>query len=403
MPTVLQRIRRLAAAGLCVTAAAAAAEPLSDDDPRIEAMESRVIARPDRGDPNPARHALIDRMAHYGLPGMAVAILQDGEVAWVRGYGTREQGKDAPVGPDTVFSVGSISKIANAALILRLVAEGRLDLDADVNRDLTSWRVPDNRHTHKRPVTLRAILSHTAGFNVHGFPDFQPGEDLPTALDTLNGRRPARNSRVRVTFEPGSKMDYSGGGVTVSQVLVEDVTGLSYEEAARRYVFDPLGMDRSTFVNPLSETHGDIAHAHDEDGAPTALPRGYEAMAEWAASGLWTSARDLGRLVAALMGSARGDNDFLAQDLAMDMMTREANSWHGLGPQLNGEGPTRVFHHSGSNDSYRAWMEGHLASGAGIVILTNSVRGAYVRSELRYSAQEAFDWPIDSETGFEYP
>jgi len=366
-------------------------------------FETGVIARMERGQDNPARHTIHARLIHHQVPGAAVAIIRAGEILTVRGYGTRIAGTEAPIGPDTVFSAGSISKIVNAALILRLVAEGKLDLDTDVNEDLKRWPVPASGFTHDTPVTLRAILSHTAGFNVHGFRDYAPDDALPTVIEILNGTGPANNDPVELRFVPGTDFAYSGGGVTVSQALIEDVTGLSYEAAARRHVFEPLGMTRSTFANPLPAEHGDIAHAHDEHGAPAATPRGWESMPELAASGLWTSAHDLARLVIALNDSANGNNGFLPQPLAADMMTRVPGSWHGLGPRLNGTGITRVFHHGGANDSYRSWMEGHLHSGDGIVILTNGSDGHWIYSEVRKSAEDAFGWPVRSDGGFEEP
>ena len=378
-------------------------EGSGDDAATLERFETGVIARMEWGQDNPERRTIYEQLAHHQVPGVAVAIIRDGEVWAMRGYGTRLAGTDAPIGPDTVFSAGSVSKIVNAALILRLAAEGVVDIDADINDYLTSWRVPASRFTDLAPVTLRAILSHTAGFSVHGFRDYQPGEALPAVSEILDGTGPAKNDPVEVRFTPGAGFDYSGGGVTVSQVLVEDVTGLSYEEAARRYVFEPLGMTRSTFANPLPASHGNIARAHDEDGRPAALPRGWEAMPELAASGLWTSAHDLARLVIALNESARGDDGFLPRRLAQDMMTRVPGSWHGLGPRLNGSGPTRVFHHGGANNSYRSWIEGHPATGDGIVILTNGADGHWIYSELRRSAEDALGWAIRSDGGLENP
>lgn len=291
----------------------------------------------------------------------------------------------------------------NAALILRMAADGLVDLDKDVNEYLTSWKVPENEYTQLNNVTLRAILSHTAGFSQHGFGDFLPGEELPSAIETLNGAGPAKHGPVHLMFTPGERMDYSGGGTTVSQVLVEDVTGLSYIEAAKKYVFDPIGMDRSTFVNPLPASHGNIARAHDENGKPAALPRGWEAMPEMAASGLWTSADDLAAFVIALLKSYEGLGSFLPQTLAEDMMSRVPESWHGLGPRLNGKDATRVFHHGGANNSYRAWIEGHLSSGDGIVVLTNSRDGHWIYAEMRKAAEDAFNWPVKADGGFEEP
>ncbi len=377
------------------------AGPLTADDPRVLEFESGLIDRNERGLDDARRWSIHERLASYGVPGAAVAIVRNGEIAWLEGYGTKLAGRDDPVDGDTVFSVGSVSKVINAVLILRLVAEGRVDLDTNVNEYLESWRVPGSRYNAEQDVTLRRILSHTAGFNVHGFADYPPGAELPTTVEILDGRRPAMNDAVRLMSTPGELMDYSGGGITVSQAVVEDVTGLSYAAAARRYVFEPLGMTRSTFVNPLPASHGNIARAHDERGRPTALPRGWEAMPEQAASGLWTSARDLARFLIAINDEDSGA--FLPRELRDDMLTREPQSWHGLGPRLNGAGTTRVFHHGGANDSYRAWIEGHVESGDGLVVLTNGSEGAWLRSEIRKSVEDAFDWPVKSDGGFEEP
>jgi CubicO group peptidase (beta-lactamase class C family) len=291
----------------------------------------------------------------------------------------------------------------NAALILRLVSEGKLELDKDVNDYLKSWKVPINKFTNQNKVTLRAILSHTAGFSQHGFKDFQPHEKLPSAIETLMGQSPAKHKAVRLQFVPGEQMDYSGGGITVSQVLIEDVTDLSYEDAARKYVFEPLGMTRSTFINPLPSDYGNIARAHDEFGEPAALPRGWESMPEKAASGLWTSADDLAVFNIALLTSMQTENSFLPSSIARDMMTRVSKSWHGLGPRLNGVEETRVFHHGGANDSYGAWIEGHPQSGNGIVVLTNGTDGHWIHSEVRKSAEDAFGLTVKSDGGFEEP
>ena len=372
-------------------------------DARIAAFENGLVDREERGDPDARRWSIEERMAFHRVPGLAIAIIDGGEVVFTRGYGVRQVGEDAPIDADTVFSVGSVSKMVNAALVLRLVAAEDLQLDRDVNDYLDSWKVPENRYTDRSKVTLRAILSHTAGFSQHGFADFRPGELLPTALQTLNGHSPARHGPVRLMFEPGDRMDYSGGGTTVSQVLITDLTGMSYVEAAERHVLEPLGMSRSTFQNPIPASHGNIAHAHDDRGRPTALPRGWEAMPEMAASGFWTSARDLGAFVVALMDSHAGESEFLPRELAGDMMTRVPRSWHGLGPRLNGEVRTHVFHHGGSNDSYRARIEGHLGTGQGVVLLTNGTRGAWLYGEVRKAVEEAFDWAVTAEEGYAEP
>lgn len=359
-------------------------------DARITAIEMGLSDLKDRGKPDAEKWSIEERMAEHGVPGAGVAIIENGEIIWAQGYGVLSARSDELVDKQTVFSAGSISKLINAAVILRLAQDGRLDLDEDVNTYLTSWKAPDNEFTRARKVTLRMLLSHTSGFSQHGFPDFEPDEELPTVLQTLNGEPPAKHDAVELLFEPGSKMKYSGGGVTVSQLVVEDVTGVPYVEAAQKYVFAPLGMTCSTFANPLPAEHGNVAKAHDRKGRPRALPRGYESMPEMAASGLWVSAEDMAIFVRALLL----DDEFLSDELRTDMLTRVPLSWHGLGPRLNGSGEKLVFHHGGANNSYQAWVEGHPAQGDGIVVLTNGAGGRLLAYEIRVAAENAFGWSI---------
>ncbi|MDX1395044.1 MAG: serine hydrolase domain-containing protein [Gemmatimonadota bacterium] len=363
----------------------------TDLDARIRTFETSLGPR---GDEDPSiRWTIEERMAHYGVPGVSVAVIADGKLLWAKGYGVKQAGSDDPIDTGTAFSVGSVSKVGTAAVTLRLVDEGRLDVDRPVNDYLRRWKVPSNELTEREPVTLRRIMSHTAGLTVHGFADFQPGEALPTVVQILDGEPPAKNAPVRVDLLPGSEFRYSGGGTTVEQLVIEDVTGLDFAAAARRYLFDPLAMDRSTYENPLPLTHENIAKAHGPDGSPRALPRGYETMPESAASGLWTTPSDYAKLIIALIESYQGDGDtFLSHDTARDMMTEVPPGIFGLGPEVGGEGPTRNFVHGGANDSYRALIAGYLAEGGGIVIFTNGTRGSELIGEIRRGIAMA-GWP----------
>lgn len=354
----------------------------SDLETRIHTVETSLGPR---GNEDPAiRWGIEERMAHYRVPGVSIAVIDDGALLWAKGYGVKHAGASDPIDVETVFSVGSVSKVGTAAITLRLVDEGRLDVDRNVNDYLRRWTVPANEFTEREPVTLRRIMSHTAGLTVHGFADYLPGEALPDIIETLDGISPAKNAPVRVDLLPGSASRYSGGGTTVEQLVIEDVTQLDFVEAARRYVFEPLGMDRSTYENPLPAEHDNIARAHGSDGAPAALPRGWEAMPEAAASGLWTTPTDYSRLIIALVESYHGGgNTFLAYETARDMMTEVPPSIFGLGPEIDGEGPTRNFVHGGANDSYRAFMAGYLAEGDGLVVFTNGTRGEDLIREIR--------------------
>lgn len=336
------------------------------------------------------RWSLQQRMAEHRVPGVAVAVIRDGRLAHACGYGLRTAGVSTQVvDADTLFSVGSVSKVIAAAATLRDVAAGRLALDHSVNDYLTSWKIPTSDGFDPATVNLRMLMSHTAGMTVWGFADYQPGEPLPTLRQTLDGASPAKNAPIRLEATPGSRMRYSGGGVTVEQQVLQDVHRSDFETIARRLVFAPIGMSRSTFTNPLPANTANVAHAHDKDGNPVALPTGWETFPEQAASGLWTNAHELGSFVAALLSAHAGRGTFLPQPLMVQMLTEVAPSQHGLGPRLEGEGLTRVFHHGGSNDSYRAWMEGYPASGDGFVILTNAANGGALAAEIRNALTDA--------------
>ena len=333
--------------------------------------------------------SLAERMAYHKVPGVAIAVLRNGEVVRAVGYGVREAGSHDKIDGDTLFSVGSVSKVVTATTTLRLVADGRLDLDRDVDEYLKNWKLPASTDVPNPRVSLRMLMSHTSGLGVHGFADYQPAEALPTLIQVLNGEGPAKNQAVRFKRAPGSLNDYSGGGVTVEQAVIEDVTGQALGAVAQARVFTPLGMKRSTFESPLSAARGNIAKAHDGQGAPTALPRGWEAFAEAGASGLWTSANDLGRFVGGLVKSYQGRADFLPQPLATAMMTEVSPSPFGLGPRLGGAGPGRYFFHLGANQSYLAFIEGYLETGDGFVILTNGSNGLALITEVRNALADA--------------
>ncbi|WP_299272504.1 serine hydrolase [uncultured Psychroserpens sp.] len=327
---------------------------------------------------------LLDLMKHYGVPGISFAIIKDGKLEWSKGYGHLQKGKEVEVNEETMFSVGSVSKVGAAVVILKLVSEGKLDLDTNVNNYLRSWKIEDNNYTLKKPVTLRTIMSHTSGLTVHGFADYLPHERLPTTVEILEGKYPAKNGPVYVNFPVGSRYRYSGGGTTVEQLLIEDVTKLTFHKATKDLLFTPLKMNRSSYQNPLPEDFGNIAKAHNSNGNVVALPRGYQAMPEAAASGLWTTPKDFSKLMIMLMNSYDGLNEtFLPRQLVNDMMTKVEPSNYGLGPRIDKRDEFISFSHNGANDSYRADFTGFLYSKNGVIIFTNGRRGLDLIDEIK--------------------
>lgn len=376
---------------------AAAQLPLSTgqaSDAEMQALTESLRPRYVVGTEMP-RYKLEERMAHYGVPGVAIGVIRNGKLIHAEGYGVLQVGGTEPVDGDSLFSAGSVSKVAAASLLLKMHTDGMVDIDQNIEAYLKDWKLPTDGARSGKDVTLRMLLSHTGGFNIHGFGDFLPGADLPTVYDTLNGAAPATHAPLTFLFEPGVRYKYSGGGYTLAQLVTTDVSGKDYPLTAKEQLFDVVGMSNSSFANPLPESTPNVAKAHNREGEPVALPRGYEAMPEMAASGLWTSARDLGKLVASLIRSYRGEEGLLSQALAGDMMTVVAPSEHGLGPRIEGKGTDLLFHHGGANNSYRSWIEGHLATGDGLVVLTNGTRGNALFVEIRNAAADAFGWQIN--------
>lgn len=342
---------------------------------------------------------IIERMRHYSVPAVSLAIVHDGKLALAKAYGEVQSGFGEPVTTDTVFSVGSLSKVGAAMVVLRLVADGAVDLDADVAKAIKRWRVPNSpiRVREGMHVTLRGLLSHTAGLSVHGFADFQPSEDIPSVVEILEGAAPAKNAPVQLIYPPGASSAYSGGGTTVVELLVEEITKLEFPDAAEENVFAPLEMARTTYRNPLPASHGNIARAHDEDGKLAAKPRGWHTFAERAASGLWTTPSDYARMVVALMDSYHGTGGFLPQSIAIDALTEVGASPYGLGPELDGFGLNRRFMHGGSNESYKAFFEVYIERGEGLIVFTNGANGDAIYAEIRRAAASAFGWPDNQE------
>lgn len=386
-------------AGLALSLLVSTPLPIASAAEQVNAPDPAAFTRLLRGrftqDAQPRYQDLQARMAHYQVPGVAIAIIEDGALVYAEGFGVRRAGSDLPVTADSVFSSGSVSKVATAFLAMRQVQTGQISLDADIAQALEIWRPDPEGAFADAPLTPRMLLSHTSGLNQRGYEDYQPGAALPTLAQTLNGQAPALTAPLQIRAQPGAQYGYSGGGYTLLQGLMAQAADQSFETLAETSLFAPLGMQRSTFANPLPEDHGDIAYAHDRNGQPTALPRGYEAMPEMAASGLWSSAHDLGVMVAEMLKAYRGDSTYLSQGLAIEMMTPVAPSEHGLGPRLTGTGSGFLFHHGGANDSYRTWIEGHLATGDGLVVMTNASRGMELAIEIRNAVNDAMGWTVN--------
>jgi len=333
---------------------------------------------------------LADRMAFYHVPGVSIAVINDGKIEWVKGYGVIEAATNQPVTIETRFQAASISKPVTAVAALALVQQGKLQLDEDVNAKLAAWKVPENEFTRTQKVTLRRLLSHTAGVVENKYPGYEANRALPTALQVLDGLPPATTKPIRVEREPGSAFLYSGGGYLITQQLLSDVTGKPFPDLMNELVLSKLGMQHSTFTLP-SAWESFAARAHNNEGQ---LIKGrWYVNPELAAAGLWTTPSDLARFAMALWQSHRGQaSNVLTPDLTRQMMTKQRNNY-GLGLLLGGKDKLVSFNHEGSNMGYKCAMVMYLDTGQGAVVMTNGEQGGNLMGEIMRGLALEYGWP----------
>lgn len=336
---------------------------------------------------------LAARMAEVKVPGVSIAFIEDGKVKWTRGYGLADVAAGKPVTPDTLFQAASMSKALAAVASLRLVEQGKLDLDQDINARLTGWKLPPSKFTETDKVTLRRLLSHTAGLTVHGFPGYAADQPLPTTVQILNGAAPANTAPIVSDSRPGEKWNYSGGGYTIDQLMVMEATGEPFPETIARLVLKPAGMTRATETQPLPQTRrAQAATGYKLDGQP--LPWRFNTYPEYAAAGLWTTPADYGRFMIAVQDAYAGRSDKLLKPASVKaMMTPGLNRW-GLGVQTGRHAGRPTFEHSGGNAGFQCYFFGFLdGSRQGAVIMTNSDRGSVIGNAVLAAMSRSYGWP----------
>jgi CubicO group peptidase (beta-lactamase class C family) len=338
---------------------------------------------------------ILDRMRAYHVPGVSVAIIDNYRVVFAKGYGVAEFGRSKPVDSTTLFLAGSISKPVFASGFLRVVEDRRLPLDSDVNGLLKSWHLPESRFTTTEKVTLRRLLTHSAGLTVWGFPGYALGTAVPTVPQLLDGAPPANTPAVRNDTTPGARWLYSGGGMTIAQLVATDVTGESFPSLMDRVMLRPAGMTRSTYENPLPVARrGEAASGHEQLDTP--VPGGFHVYPEMAAAGLWTTASDLARWAIALSRSYRGEpGGVLSTPMAQQMVSKQmrvlppyGNGYWGLGVSVSGDGDSLSFSHNGRDEGFVANMMMWPARGRGFVIMMNGVNGGLMNEIQRAIAEE---------------
>ena len=366
-----------------------------DQDPRIARVERGISGSLQVQGKAAEYFTILERLEHYDVPGVSVAVLDSGRIAWARGYGVKDVTTGEPVLPETLFQAASISKPLTAMAALKLVEEGLLDLDAPVNQYLKSWRLPENGFTEEQPVTLRHLLTHTGGTTVHGFPGYAVGDPVATTTEVLDGSAPANTLPVRVDTIPGSLWRYSGGGYTIVQQLLVDVTGKPFPELMRELVLEPAAMPMSSYAQPLpSGRESYAATAHLSDGTP--VEGKWHIYPEMAAAGLWTNPTELAQLARDVQGSYRGEaGRILSPEMTRAQLTQGMGGY-GLGFGVQGEGPSAQFSHGGSNHGFKAQFLAFMEGGRGVFIMTNGDQGAALAQEIALAVAREYGWPAPS-------
>ncbi|MBD8541262.1 beta-lactamase family protein [Oxalobacteraceae sp. CFBP 8761] len=362
----------------------AAAGAYADDSAAIARIESGLRPEVALADVPVAPLALIDEMKRLNVPGVSVAVIKDGKVAWTRGYGVAWTGGPA-VTPQTLFQAASLSKPVSAMATLRMVEQGKLALDAGIDQALTSWTLPKGDGT----PSLRQLLSHTGGMSVSGFPGYAAGKTVPTLQQVLDGAGPANTKAIRVSAAPGSAFRYSGGGYTVVQQAMIDRAGQPFDAILHELVLAPLGMTASTYAQPLPpDLAPNAARPHDENGKP--FPGGAYTYPEQAAAGLWTTPHDLARFAIAIQQGAAGATDGVLTPAMTRTMLQSVKNDYALGLSIQDGG--KGFSHGGSNQGFKAVFYAAVADGSGAVILTNGDNGIDVAAGLMRAIAYEYQW-----------
>lgn len=329
------------------------------------------------------KSTLLERMEHYHVPGVSIAVVTDGKIEWAKGYGISNKIDGQKVNDKTLFQAGSISKPLAALAALKLVEEGKIGLDEDVNIYLRDWKIPKNKFTKDEKVTLRRLLTHTAGVTVHGFPGYKRTDTLPAIEDVLNGK--GNTPAIYVDTIPGSIWRYSGGGYIIVQKLVEDISGLPFEKYMAQSILKPIGMENSTFYQPLpSHLHAQASAGYSSKGK---IMEGlWNNYPEQAAAGLWTTPTDLAKfcieIQEILLNKKSG---VLSRETVEIMLTAGKNNW-GLGLMVLKKGDSLIgFAHRGKNFGYSSDMTASIHKRSALIIMTNGDNGTQLIDEIKNS------------------
>lgn len=363
---------------------------------------SNLIKKVEAGIPNRSYIAgdstwtIEERMEHYGVPGVSIAVIHNGKIAWTKGYGVMNKEDDSPVTEQTLFQASLLSMPVTAYGALRLVEQDKVTLDENINSYLKSWQLPDNEFTKERKATIKNLLNGTSGINLHAILGYSTGESVPTLVEVLNGISPAKNEPVTVNKEP--ELDILAGAYTIIQQMMIDIEAEKFPELMDELVLQPLEMNSSTFNQTLSSEQLTMAATgYLTDGSMVKGKRYiYPTMA---ANGLWTTAEDIAKFIINIQQTLKDNSTkSLSKDMTAQMFTTSGykskywpNFKYGLGLSIENKKKDIYFGHHGWNRGFFNLMTAHRDKGYGVVVLTNSTIPAFNHEVIR-SVAMAYEW-----------
>ncbi|QNK64093.1 beta-lactamase family protein [Pedobacter sp. PAMC26386] len=338
------------------------------------------------------KYSIQDRMAMYNINGLSIVVIKNYKIEWAKGYGWANVEKKQPVTAKTLFQAGSISKSLNGVGILKLFQDKKIDLNVDINNYLITWKFPYDSLSKNKKITIANLLSHTAGLSGHGFGGYTKGKKIPSIYDILDGTKPANSEAVRSIYEPGKIAEYSGGGITISQLIVTDITKRKYEDYMWSQVLKPMGMTQSFFNQPPPESKERLlASGYLFDGKEM-VEGNYNIYPEKAAAGLWSNPTDLGKYVIETQLSLNGkSNKVLSQEITKLRLTPYVDDESALGVFIKQRGDEKYFTHSGGTKGFICEYIGSFENGNGVVIMTNSGNPG-ISGEIFNSVSIVYDW-----------
>lgn len=338
------------------------------------------------------RYNIVDRMKFYKIPSVSITIINNGKIEWARSYGYADITDKRKPNENTLYQVASITKSVNSLGIMRLVQDGKLSLSTDIRDYLKTWTFPDNEFSKGKTITLKNLLSHTAGLSVHGFIGYSTSDSIPTINQILNGVRPANNEAVKPIYPPGEHFEYSGGGSVVIRKILDDNISTNYDSLMQALVLKPLKMTNSTFSQPLPSSYKNFAYAYDKN--MQLIEGNYYIYPEQSAGGLWSTATDIAKFILCIQNELTDNHSlFINKYLAEEMLTPVLNEY-ALGFGIIEKGGEKYFWHEGESYGFNSIYYGSFTTGKGVVILTNAYpnNGQPFILELLHSVATVYNW-----------